>query len=221
MPANGRSSRRGRPPGPTRDHQVRRAELLDAATVAIREHGPDASMAEIAQAAGITKPILYRHFGDKAGLGGALAERAVAELTSSLAERAVAELTASLAERLGADLPPRDRMRETIGAFLAFADDDEALYRFLVRGATKEGGGQLIDGIAGQIAVVLSAALRQVGADSGPAELWAHAIIGAVFSGGQWWSTRRVVGRDQLTEDLTRLLWDGLGSTGLDRASPG
>ncbi len=187
---------------------MRRAELLDAATVAIREHGPDASMAEIAEAAGITKPILYRHFGDKAGLGGALAERAVAELT------------ASLAERLSADLPPRDRMRETIGAFLAFADDDEALYRFLVRGATRDGGGQLIDGIAGQIAVVLSTALRQVGADSGPAELWAHAIIGAVFSGGQWWSTRRVVGRDQLTEDLTLLLWDGLGSTGLDRATP-
>jgi AcrR family transcriptional regulator len=199
--------RRGRPPGPTRDRDERRAELLAAATAAIREHGPEASMTEIAEAAGITKPILYRHFGDKAGLATALAGQAVITLTTSLNAR------------LLADDPPRERMRNAIEAFVEFADGDAALYRFLVREAASDHGDELVGGIAEQIAVVLTAGLRQVGADSGPAELWAHAIIGAVFSGAQWWAGRRIVGREQLVDDLTKLLWDGLSSTGLDQAA--
>lgn len=163
-------------------------------------------MAEIAQAAGITKPILYRHFADKAGLAGALAERAVQALNESLAER------------LTADISPRQRMREAIAAFVAFTHEEAALYRFLVRGATAAGRHDLVDGIARQIAVVLGTALRRAGADSGPAELWAHAIIGAVFTGSQWWQARPVVSEEQLVDDLTRLLWDGLASTGLDEA---
>ena len=202
--ADAAAGRRGRPPGPTRDPGERREELLAAAVVAIRGNGADASMSDIAEAAGITKPILYRHFGDRAGLAQALAERAVAQLSSFLAER------------LTADLPPRDRMREAIGAFVSFTEEEPALYTFLVRGADGDEG--LVEGIARQIATVLAAGLRQVGVDSGPAELWSHAIIGAVFSGAQWWTARGISSRDQLVDDLTALLWDGLASTGLDAA---
>jgi AcrR family transcriptional regulator len=202
--AGGSSRGRGRPPGPNRDPGERREELLVAAVVAIRDHGADASMTDIADAAGITKPILYRHFGDRAGLAQALAERAVAQLSTFLAER------------LTADLPPRERMREAIGAFVSFTEEEAALYAFLVRGADGDDG--LVEGIARQIATVLAAGLRQIGADSGPAELWSHAIIGAVFSGAQWWKTRGISQRDQLVDDLTALLWDGLASTGLDAA---
>jgi AcrR family transcriptional regulator len=164
-------------------------------------------MTDIAEAAGITKPILYRHFGDRAGLAQALAARAVGRLSTSLGER------------LTADLPPRERMREAIGAFVSFTDEESALFTFLVRGAGPDEG--LADGIARQIATVLTTGLRQVGADSGPAELWSHAIIGAVFSGGRWWAARGVSSREQLVDDLTSLLWDGLTSTGLDGAGAG
>lgn len=197
-------TRRGRPPGPARDRVERREELLAAAVVAIRTHGADASMSDIAEAAGITKPILYRHFGDRAGLARALAEQAVARLS------------AVLAERLTADLPPRERMRAAIAAFVTFTGEEAALYSFLVRGADGDDG--LVDGIARQIAQVLAAGLRQVGADSGPAELWSHAIIGAVFSGAQWWTVRGISSQELVVENLTTLLWDGLASTGLDGA---
>ena len=63
------------PAGPRRDPDERRAELLGAAERAIRRIGPHASMDEIAAEAGITKPILYSHFGDKAGLVTALSGR--------------------------------------------------------------------------------------------------------------------------------------------------
>ena len=46
--------------------------------------GPEASMNAIAAEAGITKPILYRHFGDKGGLYRALAKRHTDALLASL-----------------------------------------------------------------------------------------------------------------------------------------
>jgi len=53
----------------------RRRELLEAADRVVLRDGPQASMNAIAAEAGITKPILYRHFGDKNGLYAALAAR--------------------------------------------------------------------------------------------------------------------------------------------------
>jgi AcrR family transcriptional regulator len=208
MTSHHRPRRTGRPPGPARDKAVRRAELLDAATAAIREIGAEATMAELAAAAGITKPILYSHFGDKAGLGSALAERVVVQLNESL----LAGLTSGASAR--------ERMRATVGAFVDFVQREPELYAFLVRGAVSPDAGfgdaGLISEIGNQITVVLSTALRAAGGDSGPAELWSYAIIGAVFVSAEWWQARPVVSRDQLVDDLCSLLWDGLGSTGLD-----
>jgi AcrR family transcriptional regulator len=198
----------GRPPGPAPDRTARREELLDAATAAIRDIGADATMAELAAAAGITKPILYAHFGDKAGLAAAMAERAVAALNETLLAGLVV------------DEAPRQRMRATIEAFVSWIEREPQLYRFLVRGATGSDPSvemvDLVRLIGDRITVVLGTALRAVGGDSGPAEVWSYGIIGAVFVAAEWWLTRPVVSRDQLVDDLCRLLWDGLGSVGLD-----
>ncbi|BFO19525.1 hypothetical protein SHKM778_59130 [Streptomyces sp. KM77-8] len=48
-----------------RSAERRRRELLEAADRVVLRDGPGASMNAIAAEAGITKPILYRHFGDK------------------------------------------------------------------------------------------------------------------------------------------------------------
>jgi AcrR family transcriptional regulator len=197
-----RQRRIGRPPGPTRDKAERRAELLDAATAAIREIGADATMAELAAKAGITKPILYAHFGDKAGLGAALAERVVEQLNETLIGGLV---TGASAE---------ERLRATVDAFVRFVEDEPQLYRFLVGGGFDDM--ELVSQIGNQITIVLSTALRAAGGDSGPAELWAYAIIGAVFVASEWWLARGVVSRAQLVDDLCTLLWRGLGDSGLD-----
>jgi AcrR family transcriptional regulator len=91
---------------PGRDPRRRRA-LLDAADRIIRREGPDVSMASIAAEAGITKPILYRHFGDKSGLYQALAERHTRLLMDSVrtAFRRPGEI--------------RDRARAAIDTYLA------------------------------------------------------------------------------------------------------
>lgn len=64
--------------------QRRRTELLEAAERVVLRDGPEASMNAIAAEAGITKPILYRHFGDKSGLYRALAKRHTDALLATL-----------------------------------------------------------------------------------------------------------------------------------------
>src|SRR2546423_15352320 len=85
----------------------RRRELLEAADRVVLRDGPEASMNAIAAEAGITKPILYRHFGDKNGLYRALAKRHTDALLVTL--------------RTALDTPGarRGRVEATLDAYLA------------------------------------------------------------------------------------------------------
>ena len=58
-----------------------RDELLAAAMRVIRTDGPDVTMDDIAAAAGVSKPIVYRNLGDKDALVVALSEIFVERLT--------------------------------------------------------------------------------------------------------------------------------------------
>lgn len=50
-------------------YDARHAQLLDAAREFIREEGSDAlTLARLADRAGVTKPLVYQHFGTKAGV---------------------------------------------------------------------------------------------------------------------------------------------------------
>lgn len=77
-------------------------------------------MAAIAAEAGISKPILYRHFGDKSGLYRALAERYVDPLMERVREKL----------REPAEL--RSRVRATVGTYLQMISENLNLYRFLM-----------------------------------------------------------------------------------------
>jgi len=182
----------------------RRSELLDAAVRAIRRVGPTVSMDAIAAEAGVTKPILYRHFGDRIGLASALAEQFGAQL--------VAELDAAL----GQQLAPQELLAATIDAYLAFVERDPHLYNFLVGRLGAPVGTEVANGLVTQVgqrvALVLGEQLRAVGADSGPAEPWAFGIVGMVHLAGDWWLERRTLTRARLVADLSALLWNGLGS---------
>ena len=68
------------------DRAARREALLDAADRAVARDGAATSMAAVAAEAGISKPILYKHFGDKPGLAAALADRHTERLMASLRE---------------------------------------------------------------------------------------------------------------------------------------
>ncbi|WP_380173901.1 TetR/AcrR family transcriptional regulator [Kineococcus sp. DHX-1] len=70
--------------------EERHAQLLDTARALIREAGTDDfTLGRLADAAGVTKPLVYDHFGDRAGV--------LAELYRAFEERQHATLSAALA----------------------------------------------------------------------------------------------------------------------------
>jgi AcrR family transcriptional regulator len=193
---------------------ARRTVLIEAALEVIRRDGPRASMDRMAAEAGVTKPILYRHFGDRAGL------------VTAIGEYAFDQVSAALDKALHADVTPRQMVLSTIDAYLQFIESDQAVYRFLVHRAGNEGadaGSMLNEYIARagrQVALVLGEGLRAAGLDSGAAEPWAFGIVGMVHSAGDWWMDRATMPRTRLAEYLTSLIYDGLpGADALGPAS--
>jgi AcrR family transcriptional regulator len=180
--------------------QARREELLDAAVEVIRRDGPAVSMEVIAAEAGVTKPIVYRHFGDRSGL------------VAALAKRFSDELMGALQSSLLRDAEPRDLLVGTIDAFLAFVEKEPNLYRFVVQHI--DGGAEELTGfvrqVAQSVAVVLGERMRAIGYDSGAAEPWAYGLVGMVHLAGDWWIEARVMPRARLVEYLTTLVWDGM-----------
>jgi AcrR family transcriptional regulator len=179
----------------------RREQLLDAADRAIRAHGADVSMAAIAAEAGVTKPILYRHFEDKGGLYRALAARQTDELLLGI--RAALATPGDV----------RARTHATIDAYLAAIEKRPAVYRFVVgRAAAEE------PAVAGYVALFqrrladeLAAVVRtDLGLPALRAQVWAHGIVGAVRAAGDWWLDEQSVSRSRLVKELVDLLFVGL-----------
>lgn len=180
--------------GRGRDPKRRRA-ILDAADRVIQRDGPDASMLAIAAEAGISKPILYRHFGDKGGLYRALARRHV----DPLIERVRAELH----QNAGFEV----RARATVGAYLSMISQNLNLYRFLMDRATSEDS--LTRGDVGMMVRRLGEELAdQLVTDPGMADrvrsqIVAHAVVGMVQAAGEWWLDHPEVGEQEIIDDLT------------------
>jgi AcrR family transcriptional regulator len=181
----------------------RRQELLDAADRLIRRGGPAFSMDEMASEAGITKPVLYRHFGDKDGLHEALAERYIHELQRAL--RPAAETT-----------DPRSRLAATIDAYLSYVEREPDRYRFLLVAAEQPRTAPLVAAFRreyiGNCAFTSAGKLDRAGLDPGFAEPWAQCVSGMIRAAGASWLETRSLPRARLVEYLTTVLWDGFGS---------
>jgi AcrR family transcriptional regulator len=194
----------------------RRSQLLEAADRVVLRDGPEASMNAIAAEAGITKPILYRHFGDKSGLYRALAKRHTDALLANL--------------RTALDSPGdrRDRVEATLHAYLSAIETRPQVYRFLMHPAETPSDGE--NGFdVGRHSVPL---LRRMGEDLGEviaerldlgpdtrelARIWGHGIVGMMYAAGDWWLGERPCSRDALVRTLADLLWGRLAAAG-DRA---
>ena len=177
---------------------ARRQELLDAADRIVSRDGPAASMASIAAEAGITKPVLYRHFGDKGGLYAALADR--------YTERLLDDLRTALQ----APGSRRERVERTIDAYLAAIEREPQVYRFLVHSDEAAPAQSQVRSFTRRLSTLLA---EGIGLDTGVAGdgvralTWAHGIVGMVQAAGDWWLDTRSVSRAELAEELTALVF--------------
>lgn len=179
---------------------ARREVLVGAATDAIRRLGPEVSMEVMASAAGITKPILYRYFGDRDGL--------ITAVAGSFAEQLVGRLEKVLAT----DEPAGVRTEKAIDCYVAFIEEDPALYGFFAHHASVGSPAvrSVVDRVAATLARALGEGMRDTGTDSGAAETWAYGIVGMIHLAGANWAAHPTIPRHRLIEYLSHLIRFGL-----------
>ncbi|MEE1755407.1 TetR family transcriptional regulator [Streptomyces sp. SP18CS02] len=204
-----------------RSADQRRRELLEAADRVVLRDGPQASMNAIAAEAGITKPILYRHFGDKGGLYRALAKRHTDALLSALRSA------------LDAPAERRQRVEATLDTYLAAIEARPQVYRFLMH-PSEDAAQQAERGF--DVGRHSAPVLRRMGeelaeviaerVDLGPnsavlARVWGHGIVGMMHAAGDWWLGERPCSRADLVRALADLLWGRLETVDDRVDSPG
>jgi AcrR family transcriptional regulator len=187
--------------------RTRRAELVDAAVLAIREHGAGVGMDEVAARAGTSKTVVYRHFGDRTELYVAVCAR-VAEVLLGQIRRAV-DGAAS----------PHAQTRAAIEAYLALIESDREVYRFVVHrplvpalpDTRPDPVADLVTLLGDQAAAVIAPHLARSGHDPAAAVPWGHGLVGMVRGAADHWLARPAgIDRAELARHVTDLAWAGL-----------
>ncbi len=182
--------------------QERREQLLDVARGLFANKGYEAvSVEEIADAAGVSKPIVYEHFGGKEGLYAVLVDREMNDLLS--------RITATLD-----DEDPRAAVEHAADAFLSYIEEESEGFKVLVRDAPAGSGagrfGSLLDDIAAAAEGVFLVHYKHRGLPTKYAAIHARAMVGMVASVGEWWLDARKPSRDVVRNNLVELAWYGL-----------
>ncbi len=100
--------------------QARRAQLLEAALeVFVAQGYHAAAMDDIAERAGVSKPVLYQHFPSKL------------ELYLALLDQHIGELLAAVRQALAATTDNKQRVAATMAAFFAFIDSESESFRLV------------------------------------------------------------------------------------------
>ncbi len=193
----------------------RRRQLLGVARTIFAERGFHlTSMDDVADAAGVTKPVLYQHFRSKRALFG--------ELLSDIGNQLVLEWsTATLAAT-----SPRDTVQRGFTAYFRFLDADPAAFRLLF-GATVRHDPEFGD-ICEEIIERIAAEVVGLIEIDGPAEqraALAHALVGMAESVGRWVLTDPTIetglpSSEKLAEWLMELSWFGLRGLRIPTLAP-
>lgn len=194
------SRRPGRPRGGRL--LVERSQLLEAAIRAVTRLGPDATMDDVAAEASVTKPVVYRTVGDKAALTVALSEWLIDRIDSATRE-AQAVLNS-----------PRAQFRSSVHAYLSTIARHRNVFLFVNMGEpATDLFRRLVDRSALGMVERFGPLRTRVGLDAGGARTWSYAVVGALQVAATMWQADEYCTLDVLADDLTTLVWDGLGPT--------
>lgn len=196
---------------PTERKQVRMArssreqQLLNIAIEIFVAHGYQGTAIEdIASAAGVTRPVVYKCFGSKDGIYLACLRHARGLLDSSLLERArhVSELD--------------QRLRLGIEGYFSFAANHRSAWRLLyesgiaVAGSAAEEATLLRLKTVSQIVELFRPAAA--GVSDLRLEVFAHAASGAGEQLAKWWVLNPHVSQQDVVDEMFRFTWQGVRS---------
>lgn len=179
----------------------RERQLLEVAERVFVERGfAAATMDEIAERAGVTKPVVYDHFRSKDALLAACVDRGVQEL---------ADRTAVAVQ--GVD-DPHELLRRAVRAFFGFVEDRAQAWALVLQGALPAAHDLEVGRRRHQDLVEVLLA-RSFPTLRGLA-LGAHAaaLSGACERTAVWWWDHPGATADELSELVTAFLWPGLAA---------
>lgn len=207
LPAPRRDRSRARRPERVRmTGQQRREQLLDVGRKLFSEKGFEAvSVEEIAAKAGVSKPVVYEHFGGKEGLYAVVVDREMNHLLDSVQEA----LTGGSARVL---------LEQAAMALFDYIDAYPDGFRILLRDApasqsessSKPTFASLIVDIATQVEHLLAHEFTVHKLDKRLARMYSQMLVGMVANTGQWWLDVRKPKKEEVVAHLVNLAWFGL-----------
>ncbi|WP_067483470.1 TetR/AcrR family transcriptional regulator [Actinomadura hibisca] len=181
----------------------RREQLLTIGRTLFAERGLDGtSVEEIAAAAGVSKPVVYEHFGGKEGL------------YAVVVDREFEKLLGLVTEALTSAIHYRRKLERAALALLEYIDENPDGFRILVRdshGGTGTGSyASLLSEIAGEVEHLMAQELDRHEYDDKFAPMYAQMLVGMVALTGQWWLDARRPKREEVAAHVVNLAWNGL-----------
>ncbi len=186
----------------------RRNSILGSALELFSERGfANASLDDVAAHGGVSKALIYEHFGSKRELQIALLDTFIHELI----ERVVGAIAAASDHE--------SRLRSGIEAFLEFAEERPAAIRLLTRNIADPDAGDALDRLREEAAGALALMMIAEAPPPQPGDLavedtsavLAHLIAGGVqFMAGWWLDNPQALPRDRIVEVTMDLYWLGM-----------
>ncbi len=190
--------------GPTRlPGPQRREQLLQVARHVLAHRGfYETTMVEIADSAGVTKPVLYQHFESKRDLYLAVLHDIGARL------RATVLAAASTAQT------PREQVAAGFRAYVEFVESDTEGFQILFSGTSRQDGewASITSEVEHSIAAGIADLIDVPGITVAHRLALAHGILGLAEGMMRFWQSDQApeLDTDDLVHDLVTLAWGGL-----------
>jgi AcrR family transcriptional regulator len=186
----------------------RREQLLEVGRKLFADKGFEATtVEEIAAKAGVSKPVVYEHFGGKEGLYAVVVDREIRSLLDGI--------TGALTSNGHA----RRLLEQAALALLDYVENSTDGFRILVRDSpVAQATGtfsSLIGDVATQVEHLLADQFKRQNLDPKIAPIYARMLVGMVALTGQHWLDTRSPAKTDVAAHLVNLAWNGL--SGLER----
>ncbi len=181
----------------------RREQLIEVGRRLFAEKGFEGTtVEEIAAKGGVSKPVVYEHFGGKEGL------------YAVVVDREIAALLGAITVALSSEGHSRVLLERAALALLEYIEGSTDGFRILVRdsppGQSTGTFASLISDVASQVEHILAAEFKRRKLDPKAAPAYAQMLVGMVALTGQWWLDSRKLKKAEVAAHLVNLAWNGL-----------
>jgi AcrR family transcriptional regulator len=202
-PATSGTDTAGRPVRMPRS--ARRKQLLAAAQEVFVAHGYHAAaMDDIAERAGVSKPVLYQHFPGKL------------ELYLALLDLHCDSLVGHVRNAMAVTNDNKERVAGAMHAYFEFVDHESEAFRLVFESDLRNEPAvrERVDRVERLcIEAITATIMGDTGVDRAPAELLAAGLVGAAVTSAQFWlAAGRLVPKEHAEALMTTLAWRGIAS---------